>query len=62
MSKKFEVTMVETLIHTFTVEVESENEVAQAANEMFVQAEQLSDLEDYNSVVSLREVEDAQPL
>lgn len=62
MSKKFEVTMVETLIHTFTVEVESENEVAQAANEMFVQAEQLSDLEDYNSVVILREVEDAQPL
>ncbi|MBN8245103.1 hypothetical protein JF546_18965 [Nitratireductor aquimarinus] len=62
MSKKFEVTMVETLIHTFTVEVESENDVDQAANEMFTQAEKLSDLEDYNSVVSLREVEDAQPL
>ncbi|RUU76125.1 hypothetical protein [Mesorhizobium sp. M7A.F.Ca.MR.362.00.0.0] len=57
MSTKYDVTIVETLIHTFTVDVEPDEDPREAAGEAFVQAEKLDELENYSIATSHREVE-----
>ncbi|RWM32583.1 MAG: hypothetical protein EOR77_21370 [Mesorhizobium sp.] len=59
MSKKYDVTIVETLIHTFTVDVEPDEDPNDAAGEAFVQAEKFEQLENYSSFVADRKVENA---
>ncbi|TPJ51780.1 MULTISPECIES: hypothetical protein [unclassified Mesorhizobium] len=61
MSKKYDVTIVETVIHTFTIDVESDEDPNEAAGEAFVQAEKFEELENYGLVVSHREVENVTP-
>lgn len=59
MLKKYDVTIVETLIHTFTVDVEPDEDPNDAAGEAFVQAEKLEQLENYHSHSADRKVENA---
>ncbi|TPL42564.1 MULTISPECIES: hypothetical protein [unclassified Mesorhizobium] len=57
MSKKYDVTIVETVIHSFTIDVESDEDPREAAGEAFVQAKKFEELENYGLVVCEREVE-----
>ena len=59
--RKYDVTIVETVVHNFTVEVEGDEDPYEAAEEEFVQAENFTDLENYSEAISNREVEDARP-
>ncbi len=61
MSKKYDVTIVETLIHTFTVEIESDETPAKAAEMEFTHVNKFEELENYSCVVAAREVENATP-
>ncbi|MER8983910.1 hypothetical protein NKK48_30205 [Mesorhizobium sp. C386A] len=60
--RKFNVTVVETIVHNFVVEVYEGERPADAAEDAFVNADKITDLENYTLIVRDRDVEDAQPV
>lgn len=58
---KYDVTIVETIVHNFSIEVEGDDDPYEAAEQEFVHAERIADLDDYSLAISQREVENAIP-
>lgn len=58
--RKYDVTLVETIVHTFTIEVEGDDDPHEAAEEIFLNSLH-SELENHGEAISYREVESATP-
>jgi len=62
MSRKYHATIVETLIHSFTVEVEEGEDLKREVEAAFLNINKLEQLTDYDQQIASREVDDVRPI
>ena len=62
VKRKWHVTLEETVVHNFTIEVDEDEDPSEVAEHLWVQVSSLDQLEDHGSFIVDRRIDDVQPV